>query len=72
MLGIKQYFLKEYIEAARNYSSIQIAKCFATLLEADETLKSSGRDEKLIMTLMVYKLINNNSVNFEQSKRLSR
>lgn len=72
MLGIKQYFLKEYIEAARNYSSIQITKCFATLLEADETLKSSGRDEKLIMTLMVYKLINSNSVNFEQSKRLSR
>ncbi len=57
VLGIKPYFIQEYQEAAQNYSSAQIEYCFTSLLETDEALKSSGSDEKIIMTLLLYRII---------------
>jgi len=57
-IGINQYFLNEYLEASKKYSSAHIEKNITILLETDEALKSSGGDGKLILTLMINRLIN--------------
>ncbi|MDI6765599.1 MAG: DNA polymerase III subunit delta [Bacteroidota bacterium] len=61
-LGIKPFFLKEYQDAARNYTSSEIEYCCTSLLETDEAIKSSVSDEKLIMTLLLYRMIKSNGV----------
>ncbi len=55
-LGIPSFKLKEFIDAARNYSREDVTKCFGHLIEADEALKISA-DPKLTMTLLMYKIL---------------
>lgn len=64
VLGISPFFLSEYQEAARNYTASQIENCFSSLLETDAAIKTSVSDEKLLMTLMLYRLIKGNSISF--------
>ncbi|MDP2209974.1 MAG: DNA polymerase III subunit delta [Bacteroidota bacterium] len=56
-LKINQFFVKEYLNAARNYSIANIEQAFVKLVETDESLKSSSIDEKLAMTLLIYNII---------------
>lgn len=56
-LKINQFFVKEYLSAARNYSIANIEQAFDQLVETDESLKSSSIDEKLAMTLLIYNII---------------
>jgi len=54
---ISPYYFKNYAEAAQRFTSDQIERCFATLLEADIRLKSSSPDPYHLMEMLVYSLI---------------
>jgi DNA polymerase-3 subunit delta len=54
---ISPYYFKEYVEAARRFSSSQIENSFAVLLDADLQLKSTSPDPYHLMEMLVYSLI---------------
>ncbi len=56
-LGIRQYFVKQYLGFVTNFSKDHIEQNFRALLDADLTLKSSSRDPHLVMDLLVYSLV---------------
>jgi len=58
LLQISPFFMKEYMDAAGEFSANQLDKCFVTILEADEELKSSAKEARLIMTLMLHQCLN--------------
>jgi DNA polymerase-3 subunit delta len=55
--NLNPYFLNRYIEQLKNFSKDKIENCFEYLLNADVELKSTSRDPKLIMDMLIYKLI---------------
>lgn len=55
-LSVNPFFLREYVAAAERFSAEEIERSFAALIEADETLKSSG-EPKLVMTMLIHRLI---------------
>jgi DNA polymerase-3 subunit delta len=55
-MGMSPFALKEYLAAVKNYPAQALRNCFGALLEADEALKSSQMDERMTMTLLVFKL----------------
>jgi DNA polymerase-3 subunit delta len=57
--GINAYFLDEYISVLRKYPPSSIANALASLMEADELLKSSGSDNLFVMINAVRKIIQN-------------
>lgn len=57
-IGVPPYFVKEYIASLRRYRVPSIRHAFAALLAADFELKGgSSRDERLVMTLMLRKIL---------------
>ena len=56
-LGVSPFFLEEYYAASSNYQDEMFAQCFVALTEADEALKSSSTDPKLIMTILIYRCV---------------
>jgi DNA polymerase-3 subunit delta len=56
LLGVSPYFLRDYLEASRNFANREIEACFGVLLETDERLKMSG-DPTLLMTLLLHRII---------------
>jgi DNA polymerase-3 subunit delta len=54
---ISPYYLKNYIEAARRFSSTQIEHCFSALLEADVQLKSTSPDPHHLIEMLIYSLV---------------
>ncbi len=56
-LGIRPYFVKQYLAFVSNFSKEQIEQNFRALLDADLTLKSTSRDPHLVMDLLVYALV---------------
>ncbi|MCX6120678.1 MAG: DNA polymerase III subunit delta [Ignavibacteriales bacterium] len=54
---ISPYYFKDYAEAARRFSSLQIENSFRVLLEADVQLKSTSPDPYHLMEMLVYSLI---------------
>ena len=55
-MGMSPFALREYLAAVRNYPAETLRNCFRALVEADESLKSSQLEERLTMTLLVFKL----------------
>ena len=62
VLGVSPFFVGEYAAAAKKFSSDQIKQCFVALIETDEALKTSSMDQRLAMTLLVYRLIRSEPV----------
>ena len=56
-LGVNQYFLKDYTEAARRYKPQDISRAFLALETADATLKTSASNPLFIMQNMLLKII---------------
>lgn len=56
-INVRDFFLDEYLEASRRYSDQHIEGCFKALVAADEAVKSTPADHKLIMTVMLYRLL---------------
>ena len=48
--------MNHYLQAVQKYDGAEIERVFGTLIATDEALKSSGGDEKLLMTLLLYKI----------------
>ena len=57
-VGISPYFLKEYLQSLNQYSNETIERAYSALLAADFELKGgSSRDEHLILTLMMRRIL---------------
>jgi DNA polymerase-3 subunit delta len=56
-IGVPLYFVKQYLEFRTNYSVGQIERNFKSLLEADTTLKSTSRDPRLVLDLLIVILL---------------
>ena len=56
-IGVSQYFAKQIIEFRSNFDVQQIEENFKSLLEADTVLKSTSRDPRLVLDLLVLSLI---------------
>lgn len=57
-VGISPYFIQEYIHSLRRFPPERIERAFSALLAADYELKGgSTRDERLILTLLLRRLI---------------
>lgn len=56
-IGVHPYFLKSMRQFESNYSAEQIEKNFTHLLKADTILKTTSRDPKIVLDLLVYSLI---------------
>jgi DNA polymerase-3 subunit delta len=57
VFGISPFFVKEYRNAVSNYKINEIENSFSALLEADEVLKTSSSEERMAMTLLLYKIM---------------
>jgi DNA polymerase-3 subunit delta len=56
-IGVSPYFVKQIIEFRSNFNVQQIEENFKSLLEADTVLKSTSRDPRLVLDLLVLSLI---------------
>lgn len=56
-LGVNPYFVKQFVSYSSKFSSEEIERCFQALLEADTVLKTTSRDPKIVLDLLVYSLI---------------
>jgi len=57
IVQISPYFIREYLAQVDNYPATKIENCFQYLIEADETLKTTATDPKVVMSLLIHKLI---------------
>jgi DNA polymerase-3 subunit delta len=56
-IGVSPYFVKQIIEFRSNFDVEQIEENFKSLLEADTVLKSTSRDARLVLDLLVLSLV---------------
>jgi len=56
-IGVSPYFVKQIIEFRSNFDVQQIEENFKSLLEADTVLKSTSRDPRLVLDLLVLSLV---------------
>jgi DNA polymerase III subunit delta len=54
---ISPYYLKDYLEAAKRYSSSQIEYAFSILIDSDIKLKTTSPDPHHLMEMLVFSLI---------------
>lgn len=57
VFSISPFFVREYRSAAENYKIPEVENIFSVLLEADEALKTSASEERMAMTLLLYKIM---------------
>lgn len=57
LVQIPRRLVPEYLAQVDNYPASKIEKCFQYLVEADETLKTTATDPKVVMSLLIHKLI---------------
>jgi len=60
LLGVKPFFVREYLDAAENYPPRRLERCFLALREADRKLKTSGGTPRQIMTLLILHITHGN------------
>lgn len=58
-LQVSPYFVREYVAAAKRFPVQRLETSFKVLLDADVALKTTQGDVKLVMTTMLYKVLNN-------------
>lgn len=56
-IGVPPYYVKQYLEFSTNFDVAQIEQGFKALLEADTTLKSTSRDSRLVLDLLIVSLL---------------
>lgn len=56
LLGIKPFFVREYLSARRNFTPERFDRCFLALRDADVALKSSGGPPRRIMTVLIHEM----------------
>ena len=56
-LKVHPFYLKQYLSFGQNFSVGHIEASFKALLEADVELKSSSRDPRIVLDLLLYSLI---------------
>jgi len=56
LLGVKPFFVKEYLGAAGRYPPGKLEGCFIALRDADRKLKTSDGTPRQIMTLLMYRI----------------
>jgi DNA polymerase-3 subunit delta len=56
LLGVRPFFVREYLTARRNFTPEALDRCFIALRGADLALKSSGGPPRRTMTLLVHSI----------------
>lgn len=64
-VGIHPYFLRQLGQFQANFTEEQLESGYRALLEADTVLKSTGRDPRVVMDLLVYSLVRGTSEHVE-------
>ncbi len=54
LLGVRPFFVREYLAARRNFTDGMLSDCFLALRDADLALKSSGGTAPAIMTELLH------------------
>jgi DNA polymerase-3 subunit delta len=54
LLGVKPFFVREYLSARRNFTPEALDRCFTSLRDADRAIKTSGGTPRRAMTLLVH------------------
>jgi DNA polymerase-3 subunit delta len=57
LLKVNAIHAQEYLAAASKFTDAELQSCFEALLQADEALKSTSTDQRLVMTLMLFQLL---------------
>jgi DNA polymerase-3 subunit delta len=66
-LKVHPYYLKQYLGFAGKFTIEHVEKGFSALLQADTEMKSTGRDPRLIMDLLLYSLVRGSAQDAEFS-----
>jgi len=53
----QMFFLENDVRSAQRFTSGEVRRAFALLEEADESLKTSNGDARLVMTLLLYNIV---------------
>jgi DNA polymerase-3 subunit delta len=61
-IGVPPFFVREYLDFSNRYTVEQIERSFRVLLDADITLKSTSREPRLVLDLLLYALVRGNAV----------
>ncbi|MEX1140380.1 MAG: DNA polymerase III subunit delta [Bacteroidota bacterium] len=56
-VGVHPFFLKQLVQFQAGFTTEQIEGGYRALLEADTVLKSTSRDQRVVMDMMVYALV---------------
>ncbi len=56
-VGVHPFFLKQLVQFQSGFSPQQIENGYRALLEADTVLKSTSRDQRVVMDVMIYALV---------------
>lgn len=56
-VGVHPFFLKQLVQFQSGFTSEHIENGYRALLEADTVLKSTSRDQRIVMDIMVYALV---------------
>jgi DNA polymerase-3 subunit delta len=54
LLGVKPFFVREYLSARRNFTPEALDRCFTALRDADLAIKTSAGTPRRTMTLLVH------------------
>jgi len=60
-LQLSQFHIREYLYQLEKFKESEIKNAFKFLIEADELIKTSPVDDKIVLSQMVYKIIMQNS-----------
>jgi len=64
LVGVHPYFLKDYIQALEFYTTRELEQSFETIALADQRLKSTGMDEKMVMQAMIIHLVRHGELTY--------
>jgi len=69
-LKIHHFFMDEYLSYLAHHPSEKIPDRFASLLEADSSLKMTGKDPHHVLSLLLYRLLDIDSVTIQEYDEL--
>ncbi len=69
-LKIHPFFMDEYFEYLNHHQPQSIPGRFKSLLEADTSLKMTGKDPRLVLSILLYRLIDKETASIEIAEEL--
>jgi DNA polymerase III subunit delta len=64
-INVNAFFLDEYFAHLTNHTPEVLPQRFKALLEADTTLKTTGSDQRLVLSILLYRLMDREAVELD-------